>query len=272
MSRPIWRALRASALLALASCTDGGSTPDAAVTPPVGPDRLNLNCTGPAGVPRSLTECVRDLGAMFANARVWVGSREACGESPWASGCAPLCDNAVISSDNCTFGEGRGCPVDLRAGYAVVVDLGDKRGVAAVGMSSGCGAQPGVTGSAQWARVSLADLTTAAMEARRRPSDAGVATDAGRDAATDTGLPPTTDRFGPCETAGMACGASGDSCVRLSSGARVCTRSCANDGECGAAGTCRSFCYRRCADATACPDGYECQRMGDVGACVPPAM
>lgn len=264
--------MRATACLMLASCSDSTPTPDAAMVP-VGPDRLNLNCSGAGGVPRSLTDCVRDLGGMFANARVWVGPRSSCVPSPWATGCAPLCENTVISADNCTFGEGRGCPVDLREGYAVVVDLGTKRGVAAVGMSSGCGTQPGVTGTAQWARVSLEDLVTAATDARRAPADAGVGTDSGArvDATADTGLPPTTDRFGPCETASMACGSSGDSCIQLMSGARMCTRSCADDGECGAAGTCRSFCYRRCADETACPMGYTCQRMGTVGACIPPA-
>ncbi len=251
------------AVLLLAACGDDPMptpTPDAGDTSAL-PDRINVNCTGDGGAEETLASCVTRLAARFAGATVFVGPRGPCAADIFSAACRSSCAATAIGATNCGFAAG-GCPVDASMGYAIVVDVGGRRGLASVGASSNCGVVDGVRGQALWARVAFDDLVTTAMTARRPPgSDAGTGTDGGA-TATDSGTS-TAERFRPCMMAGAMCGVAGDSCTQLASGALLCTRACASTEECGAGATCRNFCYRACTDGgAACPTGMTCDAMG----------
>lgn len=250
-------------MLLLVACGDDppAPAPDAGAASAL-PDRINVNCTGDGNADETLASCTARLAARFAGATVFVGPRAACDADVFGAACRSSCAATVIGAGNCGFTAG-GCPLDASQGYAVVVDVGGRRGVASVGASGDCGVVEGVRGRALWARVSFDDLVTTAMTARRPPNaDAGTATDGGGP-ATDSGTTMAADRFRPCAMAGATCGLPGDSCTQLASGALLCTRACVNAEECGAGTVCRNFCYRACGDGgPACPMGTACDAMG----------
>ena len=251
------------AVLLLAACGDDPPEPtaDAGVVSAL-PDRINVNCIGDGGAEETLASCSTRLAARFAGATVFVGPRAACDADVFSGACRSSCAATVIGASNCGFTAG-GCPVDASVGYAIVVDVGGRRGIASVGASGNCGVVEGVRGQALWARVAFDDLVTTAMTARRPPNaDAGTATDGGV-TTMDSGMTTAADRFRPCAMAGATCGLPGDSCTQLASGALLCTRACASTEECGAGTTCRNFCYRACGDGgAACPMGTACDAMG----------
>lgn len=239
-----------------------GQSPDGG-SPGTTNDRLNLNCTIPGGLDEGAEACSARLGMLIPGARFFLGPRRACDADIFSAACRELCPLSAMSPDNCGFAAPRGgCPFNASEGYAVVVDVGGRRELSAVGAGDTCGVVPSVRGQAIWGRVQLADLQTAAMSVRRPPADGGVRPDTGTDATQPDG-PPTDvpagpSPFVPCEGAGMRCGPTALelSCQTLRMGRFLCTRTCTRDEDCGS-GACRSVCYARC-EARPCAPGLTC--------------